>query len=493
VNGPITRLAVVAVVLIAALIVGTTYWQVWAAPSLADRQDNAIERVAEFSVKRGRILAADGKTVLATNRRRRVGGRTLYFRRYPHGTLAPHLVGYSTVGRARAGLERSLNDYLTGANTQLGTLLSTTLDRLRGGTIEGNDVVLTLRPHAQRLALRALGGRCGAVVALEPSTGRVLVLASTPTYNANLVERDFAAIKRIRGACQTADALFNRATEGLYAPGSTFKVVTMSAALDSGNYSLASTFLDPGYCIEYGKRVYNYDTSGGAGRVNFLQALQFSINSVFCNVGKALGARAILAKGRDFGFYELPPLETPSNERSASGLYKGRELFFPKNDFQVDPGRLAFGQERMVVTPLQMAMVVAAIANDGIVMAPTAVERIVAPDGRTVAKLDRDRIGRGVSAETAREVTAGMRAVVASGTGTAARIGGVTVAGKTGTAETGRRGANTTSFAAFAPAERPRVAIAVFLERQSGTGGTTAAPIARAVLEALLGRGRTTP
>jgi peptidoglycan glycosyltransferase len=490
-NGPITRLAVVAVVLIASLIVGTTYWQVWAAPSLADRQDNRIEVVAEFSVKRGRILAADGKTVLAANVRRRISGKTLYFRRYPHGRLAPHLVGYATQYRARAGLERSLNDYLTGANTQLGTLLETTFDRLRGGTIEGNDVVLTLRPTAQLTALRALGNRCGAVVALEPSTGRVLVLASTPTYDANLVERNFEAIERIQGACRSGDALFNRATEGLYAPGSTFKVVTMAAALDRGGYSLGSTFIDPGYCIEYGRRVYNYDTSGGAGRVNFLQALQFSINSVFCNVGKDLGARAILSEGREFGFYDLPPLETPTGERSASGLYKGGTLFFPRRDFQADPGRLAFGQERLGVTPLQMAMVVAGVANGGIVMEPTAVERIVSPEGRTIARLERRRLGRAVSAESARELTAAMRAVVAAGTGTAARLPGITVAGKTGTAETGRSGVNTTSFAAFAPAERPRVAIAVFLEEQSGTGGTTAAPIARAVLQALLGRGRT--
>jgi peptidoglycan glycosyltransferase len=491
-NGPITRLAVVAVVMVAALIVGTTYWQVWAAPSLADRQDNALERVREFTVKRGRILAADG-TVLAANTRRRRAGKTFYFRRYPHGTLAPHLVGYSTVGRARAGLERSLNDYLTGANTQLATLLENAVDRLGGGTIEGNDVHLTLRPNAQRVALRALGSRCGSVVALEPATGRVLVLASTPTYNANLVERDFAAIKRIRGACRSADALFNRATEGLYAPGSTFKVVTMAAALDSDEYSLASTFLDPGYCIEYGRRVNNYDTSGGAGRVNFLQALQFSINSVFCNVGKDLGGVRILAKARELGFYELPPLETPSGERRESGLYKDGEPFFPRNSFQVDPGRLAFGQERLLVTPLQMAMAVGAIANDGILMAPTAVERIVSPERRTVARLDRDRVGRALSAETARELTAAMRAVVAAGTGTAARLGGIPVAGKTGTAETGRSGVNTTSFAAFAPADRPRVAIAVFLEGQSGTGGTTAAPIAREVMEALLGRGRTSP
>jgi len=491
VNGPITRLAVAAVVLVASLIVGTSYWQVWAAPSLADRQDNAIERVAEFTVKRGRILAADGRTVLANNRRKRISGKTFYFRVYPHGRLAPHLVGYATQGRARAGLERSLNDYLTGANSNLGTLLDTTLDRLRGATIEGNDVVTTLDKRGQDAALRALGDRCGAIVALEPRTGRVLVLASSPTYDANLVERDFKAIQRIRGTCRSATALYDRATEGLYAPGSTFKVVTASAALDSRRYSLASSFLDPGYCEEYGRRVNNYDTSTPFGRVTFLQAIQFSINSVFCNVGKDLGGPRLLAKARRFGFYELPELETPADQRRPSGLYKGGHLFFPKSPFQVDPGRLAFGQERLLVTPLQMAMVAAAVGNRGVLMRPTAVDRIVAPDGKVISRTKPERFGRAVSPNTAAELTTAMKAVVAGGTATAARISGIPVAGKTGTAETGRHGVNTTSFVAFAPADRPRVAIAVFLENQSGTGGTTAAPVAKAVMEALLRRGRT--
>ena len=493
-NGPITRLAAAAVILVASLIVGTTYWQVWAAPALADRQDNAIERVAEFTVKRGRILAADGRTLLAANRRKRISGQTLYFRTYPHGRLFPHLVGYSTQGRARAGLERSLNDYLTGANTELGTFLDTTLDRLRGATIEGNDVVLTVNARAQRAAIQALGTRCGAVVALEPRTGRVLVLASSPTYDANLVERDFNAIGRMRGDCRSATALYDRATEGLYVPGSTFKVVTAAAALDSRRYSLASSFLDPGYCIEYKRKVYNFADQSGPeqfGTVTLLQAIEHSINAVFCNIGKALGGLRVLAKARRFGFYELPPLETPADQRQASGLYRRRHLFYPKNGFQVDPGRLAFGQERLLVTPLQMAMVVAAIANRGLLMQPTAVERIVAPDGKTVSRLDPQPLGQAVSPRTAAALTTAMKAVVTSGTGTAARLPGVAVAGKTGTAETGRSGVNTTSFVAFAPADAPRVAIAVFLEEQHGVGGTTAAPVARAVMEALLGGGRT--
>jgi peptidoglycan glycosyltransferase len=156
-NRQITRLAVFAVVMIASLIVATTYWQTWAAAGLADRQDNAVQRVAEFTIERGEIRA--GRVVLARNQERQVGGNTLYFRRYPQGGPFAHVVGYSTQVRSRAGLERSLNDYLTGANANLNTVVETTLDRLRGGTIEGNDVLLTLRPQVQRLARQALGNR----------------------------------------------------------------------------------------------------------------------------------------------------------------------------------------------------------------------------------------------------------------------------------------------------------------------------------------------
>jgi penicillin-binding protein A len=486
-NRQITRVAVGAVVLLAALIVGTTYWQAWASTGLADRQDNQLQRVAEFSVKRGKIYAANGKTVLADNVRRKVGGQTLYFRRYPQRGLAAHIVGYSTQVRSRAGLEASENDFLTGSNTNLSTVIDTALDRLQGATIEGNDLVLTLRADAQAVALRALGGRCGAAVALEPRTGRVLVSVSSPTYNPNLVENQFDIASRPRFGCPP---LLNRATAGLYTPGSTFKVVTATAALDSGDFTPSSTFNDPGYCIEYGDRVNNYDTSSPFGNVTLAQAMQNSINSVFCNIGIALGGLRIVDTMKGFGFYSVPPLETPVNERAISGLYNRTRLVDPKDESQIDPGRLAFGQgptnAEPRLTPLQMAMVSAAIANDGILMRPFVVDRVVAPDGKIVTSTKPDPLGRVVSANVAAEVTRMMELVVSGGTGTAAQIPGVRVAGKTGTAESGVAGTNTTSFMSFAPADNPTVAVAVILERQSGTGGTTAAPIAKEIMEALL-------
>lgn len=485
-NRQITRMAVVGLVLLAALVVGTTYWQAWAATGLADRQDNSIQRVAEFSVKRGKIYAADEKTVLADNVRRKVGGQTLYFRKYPQRGLAAHIVGYSTQVRSRAGLEASENDFLTGSNTNLSTVLDTTFDKLKGTTVKGNDLHLTLRAGAQRIALNALGGRCGAAVALEPRTGRVLVSASSPTYDPNLIEGQYNLATKSKFGCAP---LFNRAEAGLYVPGSAFKVVTAAAALDSGRYAPDSTFNDPGYCIEYGKQVTNFSDQSGPevfDRVNFVQAMEHSINAVFCEVGKALGGRKILDYAKRFGFYLVPPLETPVNERAISGLYNKGKLFYPKDDFQVDPGRLAFGQERLQVTPIQMAMVTATIANGGLLMRPYVVERVVAPDGSTVTSTKPDSLGRAISENTATNLAGMMEAVVQGGTGTAAQLPGIRVAGKTGTAETGANHVNTTWFICFAPVENPKVAVAVVLERQSATGGTTAAPIAKSIMEALL-------
>jgi len=489
VNGRIRNLAVTAIVLLSALVIGATYWQAWAVGDLADRQDNAIQRVAQFKIQRGLIYAADG-TPLAANRVRKLNGETYFFRRYPAGSLASDAVGYSTQYRSRAGLERSENDFLTASNAHLSTVVRRTLDRLEGKTVKGNNLVLTLKPGAQRLAQRALDDNCGAVIALDPSSGKVLVMATSPRYDPNLVERHFDLIaKRARGNCSSPAPLVNRTTAGLFTPGSSFKILTAAAALDSGKFRPDSTFYDPGYCTEYGKRVYNFADQSGPeqfGRVSLSQALQHSINAVFCEVGKRLGARKILEYAKRFGFYSAPPLETPEDERRASGLYQKGKLFYPKHDYQVDPGRLAFGQERLEVTPLQMAMLTAAIANDGVLMRPYVVDRIESPGGGLVARTKPKQLGRPITPQTAAELTAMMESVVSGGTGTAAQLPGVAVAGKTGTAETGVSHRNTTWFVSFAPADSPKVAVAVVLENQTSTGGQTAAPIARTVMQALL-------
>ena len=493
-NTQIRRLFFVFATLFFALVGMSTYW-LWRAPELEARQGNPNLVVRQLTVKRGLVLASDGKTRLAQNRQRKVQGRTWYLRTYPTRGLAAQLVGYSTIERSRTGLEESLNDYLTGSNANLSTIVDRALDTVRGATQEGNDVVTTLDVRAQRVAMQALAGTCGAVVALEPATGRVLVMASTPTYDPNLVERDFNRVVRGRAPCEPASPLLTRPTGGLpapvFIPGSTFKVVTAAAALDSGRFSPSSTFVDPGYCIEYGRRVFNYADQAGPhvfGTVDFGEAVENSINSVFCELGKRLGPKLILDYAKRFGFYEDPPLETPSEERTPSGLWAKGQLFEPDDPNEVDPGRLAFGQERLLVTPLQMAMVAAAVANEGVLRRPYVVDRIVAPDGGMVTRTEPEDIRRVMKRETARALTPMMVRVVESGTGTAAQIPGVPVAGKTGTAETGRTNANDTSFIAFAPADRAKVAVAVFLQNQDGTGGSTAAPIAKRILQTVLGR-----
>jgi peptidoglycan glycosyltransferase len=496
VNPQIRRLFFVFAVLFVALI-GMSTWWLWRAPELEAKRGNPNLIVRQLTIKRGLIYASDGKTVLAKNRRKRVRGDDWYLRTYPREGLAAQVVGYSTIERARTGLEESLNDYLTGSNANLSTIVDRTINKLKGITQEGNDVVTTIDIRAQRAAMQALAGKCGAVVALEPSSGRVLVMASSPTYDPNLIERNYRRATSVSGPCDPASPLLNRATQGfqgpVFIPGSTFKIVTATAALDSRKYTPESTFVDKGYCIEYGKRVFNYaDQSGPTvyGRVDFAEAVENSINSVFCELGKDLGPKLILEYTKRFGFYEDPPLETPSEERTPSGLYSKGRLYEPDDPNAVDPGRLGFGQERMLVTPLQMAMVAAGVANEGRVMRPYVVARILAPDGDVVTRTTRDEWRQAMKASTAAVLTDMMVRVVESGTGTSAQISGIEVAGKTGTAETGRENENDTGFIAFAPADDPRVAIAVYLQNQDGTGGSTAAPIAKAVMEALL-RGST--
>jgi peptidoglycan glycosyltransferase len=487
VNVQIRRLFLFLAALFAALIAISAYW-LWRAPELEARQGNPTLVVRQVTIDRGRILAEDG-TVLARNRRRQVAGETWYTRVYPRRALAAQTIGYSTIDRSRSGLEQSMNDFLTGSNGNLSTLLDKVADKVTGRTQQGNSLVVTLAVEAQQEAQELLADACGAVVALEPATGRVLVLASSPSYDLNLVAEDFQSILDQQGPCRPAAPLLNRGTAGLYAPGSTFKVITTAAALESGRYTPESAFDDPGYCVEYGKRVFNFADQSGPevfGRLTLAQALENSVNSVFCEIGKELTAIPILETARRFGFYEKPPLETPSDERLASGLYEGGELYFPDDPNDVDPGRLAFGQERMLVTPIQMAMVAAGIANGGVVMEPQVVRRILKPDGSILSQATPEELGEAVSAQTAAELTAMMELVVQSGTGTAAQIPGVRVAGKTGTAETGRPEADNAWFIGFAPADEPRVAIAVVLSDQTATGGQVAAPIAGALMETLL-------
>ena len=399
-NVQIRRLFIVLCLLFVAVVATTTYW-LWRAPDLEARRGNPTLVVRQLTIKRGLIYLADGRTVLARNRIRKTQGRTFYLRVYPQDGLAAHVVGYSTVVRARAGLEESMNDFLTGSNSNLSTVVDRTLDRFRGLTREGNDLVLTLQPEAQRVATEQLRGACGAAVALDPRTGaraRDGVLTDVRPesrrgrFPRRRCKRRAHAPGRPRSSTGPRKASSSRARRSRSSP-------------QPRRSSRAGTrprreFDDPGFCIVYGKRVFNYADQGvpsGFGNVSFAEALQNSINSVFCDIGKELGPQAILEQARRFGFYEVPPLETPEDERVASGLYRRGKLFFPADPNAVDPGRLGFGQERLLATPLQMAMVAAGVANGGLVMEPFVVDRILKPDGEILTKTQPDELSQATS------------------------------------------------------------------------------------------------
>jgi penicillin-binding protein A len=485
VNTQLRHVAVVAALLIAVLIAATTYWQSWAGGELANKQGNAVQLVTQLQIDRGTIFAANGER-LAWSVPHKKSGLTTYSRRY---TPSPAFAQVVTE------LDQSLGDYLTGTNTNLSNTFTQEIDRLGGTTVHGDNVTLTLRPSAQLLAEQLLAGRCGAVVALNPKTGAVYALASSPSFDPNLLLQPHGQkqIDKIKGTCGSGFAEGDRATQGLYPPGSTFKLVTASAALDTGAFTPYSHFYDPGYCVEYGRRISNASSPDGGseayGNVTLAQGLEHSINSVYCNIGKEMGAEKILNYAKRYGFYSSPPLETPASTRRPSGLYHNGKLFWP-SDFatQVDPGVLAFGQEHMLVTPLQMALVASTIANQGNEPTPYLVQQVTAPDGSVVSTTTPSTMGHPISAKTATELNQMMQLVVQGGT--AAPVGfpsSLDVAGKTGTAEIGLNGIYDSWFTCFAPANDPKVAVAVIVEKQpNGFGATYAAPIAKAILENLL-------
>ena len=461
--------------LLFALLVGfTSRWTVLEAESLEQNTANRRTLLAEQRIPRGMILARDGSR-LATSERIGSGRAARFQRSYPFGPLFSHPVGYSFVERGRAGLEKSKNDELTGDRDEFSSIV----DQLSGGAPQGDDLVTTLDPKAQRSAVRGLGGRKGSVVAIEPRTGRMRVMVSVPQFDPNDVPERYGALN----SDDENAPLLNRATQGRYPPGSTMKVVTAAAAIDSGRFKPDSA-LDGGSPREVGGAELENFGGEDYGPITLTEALTNSVNTVWGQVGERLGKATMYDYMQRFGFGREPPLDYPPEQLTASGVFaRGRLL---DEQAGVDIGRVAIGQERLQVTPLQMAMVAATIANDGTLMEPRLADRAVARDGRVRERFEPAKATQVVKPETARQVGQMMANVVKEGSGTAAALEGIAVAGKTGTAEVDGRTSNQAWFIAFAPVERPRMAIAVTVERTQGFGGTVAAPIARRVLQDLL-------
>jgi penicillin-binding protein A len=477
-NRQITQLFGLVAVLFAVLIVFTSRWTVFEAQSLADNPDNRRALIEEQKVPRGLIFARDGTTVLARNVPHGRGQNRTFTRTYPSGPLFSHAVGYSFLRNGRRGLEQSRNEDLAGQEDEFESILS----GLVASGDEGFDVVTTLDPAGQEAAYAGLAGRKGAAVAIEPSTGKVRVMASVPEYDANDVPGNFAELNG------NADKpLFNRTTQTNYPPGSTFKVVTAAAALDSGKYKPDSVVDGSSPKTISGAPLAN---SGGQdfGPISLTDALTNSVNTVWAEVGENIGRQTLVDYMDRFGFNEDPKLDYPADQMLASGIRANGRLVGGNAGFDV--GRVAIGQGgaegAIEVSPLQMAEVAAAVGNRGRLMKPTLTDRVVRKDGRVKERIEPDLQSQVIKPEIAEQLSAMMANVVEEGTGTAAALEGIDVAGKTGTAEVDNATSNQAWFIGFAPVENPKLAVAVTIERTQGQGGTDAAPIAKQILEAVL-------
>ncbi|NYF09265.1 peptidoglycan glycosyltransferase [Leifsonia sp. AK011] len=482
-NKELKRVSIVVLAMFLALFTSTMLIQVVTSDGLRADDRNTRTLYASYSAERGPILV-DGQPIAESVP---TDDEYKFQRTYTNPLLYAPVTGYFTLNQGNTGIEGALNDYLSGtSNSQF---LDGINAILTGQNPKGASVELTIDSAVQQAAWDALGEQSGAVIAIRPKTGEIIAMVSKPTFDPNLLavhdsEQVIAAYNALLD--DPAGPLFNRTLAGnLNPPGSTFKLVVASAALESGNYTPQSEFPNPAQLQlpESDNVITNSggDDCGGTATVPLARALSLSCNIPFAELGLELGDQTIREQADKFGFNEsidVPLESTPSTYPRALD----------------DPSTMlsAFGQGTNVrASPLQMAMVSMAIANGGSLMKPNLVERILSSDLRVLEQLEPELYREAMSQQTAAEITQMMVDSVANGAASNARIDGVDVAGKTGTAENGEGEPYTLWFTGFAPANDPQVAVAVVVENggglgQSGSGNQVAAPIAQTVLEAVL-------
>lgn len=480
-NTPIRRLAIVVFAMFTALLISTTWVQFVQADDLRDRPGNRRTLIDTYSRDRGAILV-DGTPIAYSEP---TDDELEWLRRYDQPSRYAHLTGYySFTYGAGLGLESAYNSVLAGTDDSL--FYQRLADVVTGTEPAGASLELTIDPAVQAAAVEALGDRTGAAVALDPRTGAILAMVSRPSYDPNaLSSHQLAAVDEAYTALadDPTRPLVNRAIGGdLYPPGSTFKLVMAAAALESGDYQ-PDTELEGGRTYTLPGTETTLPNFGGAAcdpgdTPTLAESVQVSCNTSFAWLAGELGADAIREQAEAFGFGE--PLEVPMAVTPSS---------YPD---QLDDAQLALtgiGQYDVRETPMQVAMISAAIANGGVTMTPYLVEEVRDSDLEVIETSEPRARSRAISSATATELTEMMRAVVERGSGQAAAIQGIPVAGKTGTAEFGDAGAAHAWFTGFAPADDPQIAVAVIVESATDnwtgeTGGQVAAPIARAMLEA---------
>jgi penicillin-binding protein A len=495
-NGPIVRLYAFILLLFAALVGFTSYWAVFDSNTLKDETANRRPLIQEQQVRRGFIKTSDGVTV-AESHPEGGGNHPIYVRSYPQGSTYGNPIGYSYVEAGQTGIEKSENGVLAGERNEFTSIL----DELRGVPQEGENVTLTIDSHVQDVATQALQsaiashglpGVGGAVVALVPSTGAVKAMVSLPGYDPNSV-KDPGVLTKLNSNGSGAP-LVNRPTQSTYPPGSTMKVVTAAAALDSGQFTPSSVLSGHSPQTIGGVPLSN---AGGEqfGDIDMTTALTASVNTYFAQVGEQLGTSTMVEYMKRFGFYSDPELDYPTDEMAPSGAYNSDGQLVTSG---FDVGRVAIGQGgaegQDLATPMQMAEVAATVANGGKLMQPTFVQQVTDPDGRVTQKLTPHVQSTAISPQTASELTDMMTHVTQDPEGTAAGLtiaGGVPFAGKTGTAEIDiQNRINQPWFIAFAPAENPQIAVAATIERCQGCfGAEVAGPVVTQTIDAALAQG----
>lgn len=483
----IRRLAIGFLVLFAALAVNLNYLQVIAADDLANNNANKRLLIEEYDVDRGLILASDRNTVLADTEK--TGGTLKYQRIYPQPEELGygHLTGYHSFVYGRTELEQRFNNELSARADELFPLRL--IDEFLGRDLEGASIVTTIEHDLQELAAEALEGSEGAVAAIDPRTGDVLALVSTPTYDPNpLASHDPDQVRRAYRDLEPEEpdsALVSRATDTFFPPGSSFKIVTAAAALEAGFGPGTLLPNPPAYDVP--QTTHDLENFGGqqcegGSQIDMATALRISCNVYFAQLAaEKLGAETLVDQAHRFGFSQDIDFDIPFVESEIP----------PVSAFELDIPAVAqsgIGQRDVRTNVLHMALIAGAIGNNGTMMQPRLVREIRDPEGRILRQLDPSEYGQPLSELNAGILTEMMVSVVQSGTGTAAQTPCITVAGKTGTAQTAEGEAPHAWFVAFAPADDPEIAVAVVILNggdlgDEATGGRLSAPIAKALIE----------
>jgi peptidoglycan glycosyltransferase len=478
-NKPLRRLAAAVMVMFGLLLINANYIQVVRANSLHNDGHNPRLIQEEYSRKRGPILVG-GKpvatSVVTTDRLK-------YKRSYSSGKLYAPVTGFYSLVYGSNGIEAAENSILSGTDNSL--FVRRVIDLITRVPPQGGSISLTINAKAQRAAYLGLAGRKGAVVAVNPTTGAILALVSSPSYDPNLLSsHDTTAIRNNykRLSTDPNQPMLNRALRETYTPGSTFKLVTAAAALENGLRPDSKVY--NGASLNLPQTTSNLPNENGrpctAGQATLTDALANSCNASFGKIGLDLGSAKLSAQARKFGFgtaFQVPMRSAVSE--------------FPGNLNPPQTAQSAIGQFSVRATPLQMAMVGATVANHGVLMSPYLVQEIRAPDLSPLNVTKPQSLGQAMSAQSAQLLTDMMVNVVDHGTGTNGQIPGVKVAGKTGTAQQGGGRRPHAWFVSFAPAENPRIVVAVIVLDggslgSEATGGQIAAPIAKQVIEAAL-------